>query len=136
NGGYFTMKLNEKLELLLARKRIHKSTFAQNVGITYRALANYLCGSRKPRPDLLVRIAKELDVPAEFLLDDEQELELTIEERFIKRVHASDADKAQAAQFLAQSRGLFAGNALSPDDKEALLTCLSEIYEDSRNGEE
>lgn len=129
------MKMNEKLELLLGRRRIHKSAFAQTVGITYRALANYLSGSRKPRPDLLVRIARELDVSAEFLLDDEQDLELTIEERFIRRVHASDADKAQAAQFLAQSRGLFAGNALSPEDKEALLNCLSEIYEDSRNSE-
>lgn len=129
------MKMSEKIDILLSRKRIHKSTFAQNVGITYRALANYLSGNRRPRPDLLCRIAEELDVPAEFLLDDEQELELTIEERFIKRVSASDADKAQAAQFLAQSRGLFAGNALNPADKEALLNCLSEIYEDSKDSE-
>ena len=127
------MKLNEKLDILLTRKRIHKSAFAQKIGITYRALANYISGDRKPRPDLLMRLARELQVSAEFLLDDEQELELTIEERFIKRVHAGEQEKAQAAQFLAQSRGLFAGNALSKDDKEALLNCLMEIYEDSQN---
>ena len=127
------MKLSEKLDILISRRRIHKSTFAQNIGITYRALANYISGNRRPRPDLLVRIAKELDVPAELLVDDTQELELTVEERFLKRVHVGEPEKAQAAQFLAQSRGLFAGNALAPEDKEALLNCLMEIYEDSKN---
>ena len=130
------MKMNEKIEIILGRKRIRKSDLAHNVGITYRAYANYMNGSSKPRPSTLCKIAEELQVSTEFLLDDSQELELTVEERFIKRVCASDADKAQAAQFLAQSRGLFAGNALSPDDKEALLKCLLEIYEDSKKSEE
>lgn len=130
------MKMNEKIEIILGRKRIRKSDLAHNVGITYRAFANYMNGSRKPRPSTLSKIAEELQVSTEFLLDDSQELELTVEERFIKRVCASDADKAQTAQFLAQSRGLFAGNALSADDKEALLKCLLEIYEDSKKSEE
>ena len=82
--------------------------------------------------ETLNRIAEQLQLTPEFLKDDTQDLELTIEERFIKRVCASEADKAQAAQFLAQSRGLFAGNALNDDDKEALLRCLWDIYEDSR----
>ena len=99
------MKMNEKIEIILGRKRIRKSDLAHNVGITYRAFANYMNGSRKPRPSTLSKIAEELQVSTEFLLDDSQELELTVEERFIKRVCASDADKAQAAQFLAQSRG-------------------------------
>ena len=89
-------------------------------------------GTRKPRADTLNKIAEQLQLTPEFLKDDKQELELTIEERFIKKVCASDADKAQAAQFLAQSRGLFAGNALNEDDKEALFRCLWDIYEDSR----
>lgn len=130
------MKMNEKIEIILGRKRIRKSDLAHNVGITYRAFANYMNGSRKPRPSTLCKIAQELDVTADFLLDDTQELELTIEERFIKRVCASDTDKARASQFLAQSRGLFAGNSLSPDDKEALLKCLLEIYEDSTKSED
>ncbi len=126
------MKMNEKIEIMLGRKRIRKTDFAESVGVTYRAFANYMNGSRRPRADTLNKIAEQLQVTPEFLKDDEQELELTIEERFIKRVCASDADKAQAAQFLAQSRGLFAGNSLNDEDKEALLKCLLEIYEDSR----
>lgn len=126
------MKMNEKIEIILNRKRIRKTDFARSVGVTYRAFANYLNGTRRPRGETLNRIAEQLQLTPEFLKDDTQDLELTIEERFIKRVCASEADKAQAAQFLAQSRGLFAGNALNADDKEALLRCLWDIYEDSR----
>lgn len=126
------MKMNEKIEIMLSRKRIRKTDFAHSVGVTYRAFANYMNGTRKPRADTLNKIAEQLQLTPEFLKDDKQELELTIEERFIKKVCASDADKAQAAQFLAQSRGLFAGNALNEDDKEALFRCLWDIYGDSR----
>ncbi len=126
------MKMNEKIEIMLGRKRIRKTDFAHSVGITYRAFANYMNGSRKPRADTLNKIAEQLQLTPEFLRDDEQELELTIEERFISKFSACEADKAQAAQFLAQSRGLFAGNSLNEDDKEALFRCLWDIYEDSR----
>ncbi len=126
------MKMNEKIEIILSRKRIRKTDFAHSVGVTYRAFANYMNGTRRPRADTLNRIAEQLQLTPEFLKDDSQELELTIEERFIKKYCNTEADKAQAAQFLAQSRGLFAGNSLNEDDKEALFRCLWDIYEDSR----
>ena len=79
-------------------------------------------------------VARQLALDIEtLLLKDSQELELTVEEQFIRKICASDADKAQAAQFLAQSRGLFAGNTLNSEDKESLIKCLMEIYEDSRD---
>lgn len=127
------MKMNEKLEIMLSRKRIKKTDFAHSIGITYRAFANYLNGTRNPRAETLQKMADQLQLTPEFLKDDSQELELTVEEQFIRKICASDADKAQAAQFLAQSRGLFAGNTLNPEDKESLIKCLMEIYEDSRD---
>lgn len=127
------MKMNEKLEIMLSRKRIKKTDFAHSIGITYRAFANYLNGTRNPRAETLQKMADQLQLTPEFLKDDSQELELTVEEQFIRKICASDADKAQAAQFLAQSRGLFAGNTLNSEDKESLIKCLMEIYEDSRN---
>ena len=113
------MKMNEKLEIMLSRKRIKKTDFAHSIGITYRAFANYLNGTRNPRAETLQKMADQL--------------QLTPEEQFIRKICASDADKAQAAQFLAQSRGLFAGNTLNSEDKESLIKCLMEIYEDSRD---
>ena len=127
------MKMNEKLEIMLSRKRIKKTDFAHSIGITYRAFANYLNGTRNPRAETLQKMADQLQLTPEFLKDDSQELELTVEEQFIRKICASDADKAQAAQFLAQSRGLFAGNTLISEDKESLIKCLMEIYEDSRD---
>ncbi len=127
------MKMNEKLEIMLSRKRIKKTDFAHSIGITYRAFANYLNGTRNPRAETLQKMADRLQLTPEFLKDDSQELELTVEEQFIRKICASDADKAQAAQFLAQSRGLFAGNTLNSEDKESLIKCLMEIYEDSRD---
>ena len=127
------MKMNEKLEIMLSRKRIKKTDFAHSIGITYRAFANYLNGTRNPRAETLQKMADQLQLTPEFLKDYSQELELTVEEQFIRKICASDADKAQAAQFLAQSRGLFAGNTLNSEDKESLIKCLMEIYEDSRD---
>ncbi len=126
------MKMNEKIEIMLDRKRMRKCAFAESVGITYRAFANYMNGSRRPKPDILDRMAKELNLTPEFLLDDEKEIELTIEERFVKRACRTEKDRAAALQFLADTRGLFAGNSLSDDDKDALFQVLLEIYKDSR----
>lgn len=130
------MKLNEKIEIMLGRKRMRKSAFAENVGITYRALANYMSGKRNPRKEILEKMAGELGLTPEFLGNDKLDIELTLEERFIKRVYASEKDKTAAIQFLADTRGLFAGNTLSDEDKDALMECLMEIYKDSKGSKE
>lgn len=126
------MKLNEKLDLLLARNHFKRVDFAKKIGITYRAFAYYMNATRTPRKSVLERIAKELDVTTEFLLDDDAELELTQEEKFIKSMAQNGQNTSEAVRFLSQSKGLFAGNALSDEDKESLMRCLTEIYEDSR----
>ena len=129
------MKMNEKLDILLYRKRIRRVDFAESVGITYRAFAYYMSDTRRPRKSVLERIAKELDVTPEFLADDSVDMELTLEEHFIKRITDRGNDPTAAMKFLAQSRGLLAGNSLSEEDKSNLMRCLTEIYEDSlKNG--
>lgn len=129
------MKMNEKLDIMLNRRRIRRVDFAESVGITYRAFAYYMSGTRKPRKSVLEKIAKQLDVTPEFLADDNVDMELTIEERFIKRISDKGQDPTAAMKFLAQSRGLLAGNSLSDEDKTSLMRCLTEIYEDSlKNG--
>lgn len=128
------MKLNEKLEILLNRRNIRRVDFADKVGITYRAFAYYMSDTRKPRKAILEKIAKELNVTPEFLMDDNKDLELTLEESFIRKVTANGKKTSEATKFLSQSKGLFAGNSLSDEDKYNLMRCLNEIYEDSRKG--
>lgn len=126
------MKMNEKLEIMLGRKRVKRGEFAERVGVTYRAFAYYMNGTRKPRKNVLDKIAKELDVTPEFLLDDSLDLELTSEETLLKKMSDRGVDTTEAANFLTRSHGLLAGNSLTDDDKQHLLRCLAEIYEDSR----
>lgn len=128
------MKFNEKLDIMLGRKRIKRVDFADSVGITYRAFAYYMNGSRIPRKNILERIARELEVTPEFLLDDTADIELTSEEKLIRSISENGKNPGGTIKFLAQSRGLFAGNALTDEDKKNLVECLMEIYEDSRKG--
>lgn len=126
------VKLSEKLEYLLTRKRISKTEFAKSVGITYRAFNYYITENRRPRKDILKRMADELGVTAEFLSDDNADLELSADERFIKTLLDSGKTSAGAIKFLEESKGLFAGNSISDEDKEFLIRTLNEIYLDSR----
>ena len=128
------MKFSEKLDILLERHNYKRVDFADKVGITYRAFAYYMSDTRRPRKSVLERIARELDVTPDFLIDDSKELKLTQEEKFIRDISSSGKNPYEAAKFLSQSKGLFAGNSLSAKDKEALMSCLKEIYEDSRKG--
>lgn len=133
------MKFNEKLDILLNRRNIKRVEFAEKVGITYRAFAYYISDNRTPRRSVLERIARELNVTPEFLLDDSMEINLSKEEKLIRRISSRNESSpetakltAEATRFLSQSKGLFAGNALSDEDKYDLMRCLTEIYEDSR----
>lgn len=128
------MKMNEKLDIMLGRRHLKRVEFADSIGITYRAFAYYMTGCRKPRRSVLERMAKKLEVTPEFLLDDSIDMELTTEEKFLNGLASKGERKTEAMKFLAKSRGLFAGNALSEEDKENLLACLNEIYLDSRKG--
>lgn len=128
------MKLNEKLDILLTRNNYRRVEFAEKIGITYRAFAYYMSNTRKPRKSVLIRIANELGVTPEFLMNDKESIKLTHEEKFIRNMTANGKDPADAAKFLSQSKGLFAGNSLSEKDKSDLMKCLSEIYYDSRKG--
>ena len=126
------MKMNEKLDIMLSRRHLKRVEFAESIGITYRAFAYYMTGSRKPRKSVLQRMAAKLEVTLEFLLDDNIDMELTIEEKFLNGISSKGGSTTDAVKFLAQSRGLFAGNALSDKDKDNLLACLNEIYLDAR----
>lgn len=133
------MKFNEKLDILLNRRNIKRVEFAEKVGITYRAFAYYISDNRTPRRSVLERIARELNVTPEFLLDESMEIQLSNEETLIRKISARNENSpetakltAEASKFLSQSKGLFAGNALSEEDKYDLMRCLTEIYEDSR----
>lgn len=128
--GTIKLTFSDKVEILLRRKNWKKTEFADKLGITYRALANYLSGARNPRDIILKKICDELEVSKEFLLDEKQGLVLDSEERFIHNADEESEDLDRALDFLKDARRVFGGKGLVTVDKRALFNCLSEIYFD------
>ena len=81
------MKMNEKLDIMLSRRHLKRVEFAESIGITYRAFAYYMTGSRKPRKSVLERMAAKLEVTPEFLLDDKREDAIEYFEKGIEHNH-------------------------------------------------
>ena len=122
------MLLGEKLEILIGRKNMSKTEFAESVGITYRGLANYLNGSRKPKKEVLEKICTELHVTPEFITDDTKSLILDSKERFVFNSKSDSASIREAADYLEKGKSIFESESISPEDKQALFSCLTELY--------
>jgi len=130
------MRLSEKLEILIRRKGVTKTHIAEMSGITYRALANYISGGRRPRASILANMAEILGTTPEFLLNDQQSLILTSEERFVFSATSPETAVNAAESLIDDTRRLFGdGSGLTSTDKQALFSVMSEIYFDSKNKE-
>lgn len=122
------MTLGEKLEVLIHRKGISKTEFADAIGITYRGLANYINGSRSPKKAVLATICRELDIDEAALLDEKRGLILDSRERFIVNASKNSTGIKEASDFIEQAQKIFEGKSLTADDKQALFSCLTEVY--------
>lgn len=127
------MTFKDKIEILLLRKGYKKTEFAEKIGITYRALANYLAGTRSPKKAIMNKIENELGVTSSFLLDNNQSLVLNSEEGFFYNCSKDSVDSDKAMELLNQTKKLFSGSGLTSEDKQALFSCITEIYFNSNN---
>lgn len=126
------LTFKNKIEILLHRKGYKKTEFAEKLGITYRALANYLAGARKPKKQIMEKIEKELNVTSDFLFNDNQKLVLDNIENFYYNASEKSADIDKALELLTRSKELFSGKGLTSEDKQALFSVLTEIYFETR----
>ncbi len=70
------MEFGERLLLVLKEKGITQRELAEKININETALSRYVNGLRKPRMDILVNIARALNVSVEYLTGkDESEIE-------------------------------------------------------------
>lgn len=130
--GDIDMTLGEKLEVLIHRKGISKTDFADKIGITYRGLANYINGSRSPKKAVLQRISRELGVDENVLLDEKRSLILDSRERFIINASKNSTGIKEASELLEHAQRIFDGRGLTVEDKQALFSCLTEVYFSSK----
>ena len=66
----------EKLRIIISRKNLTQSEFAEIVGVSHRALTEWLSGV-KPHPRNIVKIAKSFGVSIKSLLDDSLPVEFS-----------------------------------------------------------
>lgn len=126
------LTFKNKIEILLHRKGYKKTEFAEKLDITYRALANYLAGTRRPKKQILEKIEKELGVTSDFLFDNNQNLVLDNIETFFYNASEESTDIDKAMDLLTRSKELFSGDGLTGEDKQALFSVFTEIYFENR----
>ena len=73
------MEFSERLLLVLKERKITQRQLSEKTNINETALSRYVNGSRKPRMDILVKIARALNVSVEYLTGNE-EGEITFQE--------------------------------------------------------
>ncbi len=66
------MEFSERLLLVLKDRKITQRELAEKINTTETALSRYVNGSRKPRMDNLLKLARALNVSVEYLTGKEE----------------------------------------------------------------
>ncbi len=122
------MELKDKLEILIKRKGYKKTDFASTLGITYRALANYISGARKPRRHIVEDIAVLLDVDADLLTNDSITLNLSSAEKLYFGGKSDESILDSADDILKSIDEIFNDKGFHDEDKTAFFNCIAEKY--------
>ncbi len=122
------MEIREKLDILIKRNGYKKTEFAAALGITYRALANYISGSRHPRGRIIKDMAALLEVEEELLTDDTRVISLTSEEKLYFYGNSSSEILEQTDSLISELDSLFKNPDFDSKDMTAFYNCISEKY--------
>lgn len=98
------MSWKEKVLDLMEKNNITQKELAKNSGISESSISRYLSNNQRPRLDIVVNIAKALNVETTYLLDDED-----------KTVTAYKAISTAIARY---------GNELTPEEKNRLISLI------------
>lgn len=78
------MRFGERLKFELEKREIKQKDFAKRINVSASTLCGYINTNRQPDFELVKKIAAELDVSVDYLLDHERSPEritLSLEER-------------------------------------------------------
>lgn len=98
------MEWNDKVKELMKVKGINQKQLSVRSGIAESSISRYLSGDRVPRMDVIVNVAKALNVSTEYFLEDDQK-----------------CDSAYTAISTAIARK---GNELTQEEKNKLIFLL------------
>ena len=66
------MKWNEKVLDLMKRNNVSQKQLSERSGIAESSLSRYLHSEQRPRMDIVINIAKALNIKTSYLLDEEE----------------------------------------------------------------
>ena len=125
------MNFNEKVRDARARLGLNQKDLAKKSGISVRMIAAYEKGSSFPQAARLYKLAEALEVPIEYLRDDDAQLDFSGSEKKISQRHSDvkelDADM-DLEKMLADNRALFAGGMIDDEAKDMYFQALMRAY--------
>ena len=121
------MKFGEKLKELRSQKGITQEELAAKIGVTKRTIVGYEAGNYYPRKrEVYNRLAEVFGVDQNYLLTEDEEFDAQVSMKYGKR------GEDQARGILEQTRELFAGGSLTPEDEIAFIHEIQQIFLDSK----
>lgn len=121
------MTFGEKVKDLRNRKGLTQPALGKLIGVSSRTIASYEAGRSYPKArEVYDRLAKELDTDVNYLRTENEEFLTDVGAQYGQR------GQMQAEEILEQSKGLFAGGSLSPEDEIAFIQEIQQMYLDSK----
>jgi len=130
------MNIGEKLRAARIALNLSQLEMGQKAGVTERSILNYEQGKTYPRPNILKRLAENLNVTVSYLMyDEETDTQKNLEqELFIANAKSEFGYKGakEASEAISQVTALFAGGKLSNEAKDVFFRSLMEVYIESK----
>ena len=130
------MTFGTKIKQARLALNLSQAELAAKTGITERSLYTYEQTGTMPRTSNIKKLAKALNLPLSYLMDDnmvDQQPEIN-EEIFLVNVKNEFGSKGarEASEILSKASALFAGGTLDEETKEIFFQSLMEIYLESK----
>jgi transcriptional regulator with XRE-family HTH domain len=117
------MEFAEKLKEIRRRENLTQAEFGKALGVTSRAIIYYENKQRIPKDmGFYKKVSETFGVPLDELISEREE--------FIANAYAEGGirEKRKAENLVAEAGALFAGGALTQEDKDAVFYALQEAY--------
>ena len=117
------MTFGEKFKHEREKRGLTQQEVADGLGINRRLITRYENGISFPRTkDAYKKIADYFEVDVNYLLTEDEEFVVQATEQYGTR------GMKQAQELIDGMSGLFAGGTLSPQDEDAVMKALQDIY--------
>lgn len=130
------MKISQKIREQRALMNMSREELAQKAGVSKRTIIAYETEQRRPRDNILFRLASVLHVSIRYLRDDDCDdpTEDLSRDFYIKQAHDRYGSSAMRdmEELLEANMVFFAGGSISMEQKDEFYEAITQAYFDCR----